>query len=93
MKVSGKRLKVIHGSAQDPGGSLKLSRLQLIAVVVAGAVLLVGGAQWPKRDAGPAPYAVSQAPAEAQAEPTAFEYFPAQYVNQAKEVEEYIQAF
>lgn len=31
--------------------------------------------------------------AEAQVAPATFEYFPGKYVNQAKEVEEHIQAF
>lgn len=94
MKVSDNGLTVIRGGgAQDPGGPLKLSRRQVIAIVIGGAMLLVGGAHWPKSDARPGQYAVSQASAEAPAGPSAFEYFPAQYQNQAKEVEQHIQAF
>ena len=57
------------------------------------AVVLVGGARWSDRDAGTAQQAVAQPNAAAQAEPATFDYFPAQYVNQATEAEEHIQAF
>ena len=47
----------------------------------------------PDRDADGAKDAAPQRNAEAQEESTTISYFPAQYVNQATEVEEHIQAF
>lgn len=86
-------LKVIHSNTGHGTGEPRTSRLRIIAAVVGLAVLLVGGAQWSQRDPALAQNAASQPAAEAQNEPTAFEYFPAPYVNQAKEVEEHIEAF
>ena len=64
-----------------------------VVVIVGLAVLLAVGAQWSQREPGTAQEAAVQLKPEAQAGPTTFDYFPAQYVNQATEVEEHIQAF
>jgi len=50
---------------------------------------------WLQHDAALAPEPTAQPEAAAQAAPPAIDYFPAQFVNQAKdkEVEEHIQAF
>jgi hypothetical protein len=88
-----KGLNDVESASRQGAGRLSGSRLQVIAAAVGLAVLLVGGARWSDRDAGPAQQAAVQPMAAAQAEPTAFDYFPDQYVNQAREVEEHIQAF
>ena len=93
MKTTDKGLKVIHGSRGQDADRTPTTGLQIIAAAVGLAVLLVGGARWSHRDEGTAQEASAQPTAAAQAEPTTFDYFPAQYVNQAKEVEEHIQAF
>jgi hypothetical protein len=92
MNDQDKGLKAVESGSGQGAGRLPGSRLQVIAAAVGLAVLLVGGVQWSHRDAG-AEQAAQQPESSAQAEPTAFDYFPAQYVNQAKEVEEHIQAF
>ena len=93
MKISDKGLQAIQGNVGQGSGEIQKPRLRIIAAVVGLAVLLVGGAQWSQRDAVTAQETAPQSKAEAQVEPTTFDYFPAQYVNQAKEVEEHIQAF
>jgi hypothetical protein len=93
MNVSDKGLNAIQDNIGQSSGEPRKPRLQIIAAVVGLAVLLVGGAQWSQRDAVTAQEAAPQLKAEAQVEPTTFDYFPAQYVNQGKEVEEHIQAF
>lgn len=93
MNVSTEGRQAIQGNVGQGSGDPRTSRLRIIAAVIGLAVLLVGGARWSHRDAGTEQQAAAQPKAEAQAEPTKFDYFPAQYVNQAKEVEEHIQAF
>lgn len=93
MNVSDKGLNAIQGNVGQGTGDPRTSRLRIIAAVVGLAVLLVGGAKWSQLDAEPAQEAAAQPKAEAQAGPATIDYFPAQYVNQAKEVEEHIQAF
>lgn len=93
MNVSDKGLNAFQGNSGQGTGDLRTFRLRVIAVVVGVAVLLTGGAQWSHRDAGTAQEVAVQPKAEAQAEPTTIDYFPAQYVNQATEAEEHIQAF
>lgn len=92
MNVSNKGLKVIHGNNHDANRP-QTSRLRIIAAAVGLAVLIVGGARWSDRGVGPSQEAAAQPKAAAQAEPTTFDYLPAQYVNQATEAEEHIQAF
>ena len=92
MKSGGNGLKVIHSnSGQEADQSRKL-RGWIIAAVIGLGVLLVGGAQWSHRNASSSQQTAAQ-PAAAQAEPAAIDYFPAQYLNQATEKEEHIQAF
>lgn len=93
MKTGENRLRVVEGNGMQRVEWSRKRRLQIIAAVVGLTVLLAGGAQWAQRGAGPAPQAAAQPKAAAQAEPAAIDYFPAQYVNQATEVEEHIQAF
>ena len=93
MKTSGMGLRVIDGNGGKDTDRFPTSRLQIIAAAVGLAVLVVGGVRWSDRDAGPAQQAAEQPKAAVQAEPATFDYFPAQYVNQATEVEEHIQAF
>jgi len=93
MNVSDKGLNAIQDNIGQSSGEPRKPRLQIIAAVVGLAVLLVGGAQWSQRDAVTVQEAAPQLKAEAQVEPTTFDYFPAQYVNQGKEMEEHIQAF
>lgn len=96
MKATDKGLKVIQGSRGQGASRLPSSRVQIIAAAVGLVVLLVGAARTlPQLDVDRANDAAVQPKAEAQAEPTAIDYFPAQFVNQAKdkEVEEHIQAF
>jgi hypothetical protein len=92
MKAVGNELKVGgDNSGQERTLSRKSQLLVIAAVIVLGA-LLVGSAIWTSPDLSP--QAASQAEGDTPA-PTAleFEYFPAQYVNQGKEIEEHIQAF
>lgn len=94
MKASDKGLKAIHGSNGKDARQDRTSRLQIIAAAVGLAVLLAGGASTlPQSGSDRANDAAEQPKAAAQAEPTTFDYFPAQYVNQATEAEEHIQAF
>jgi len=93
MNVSTEGRQAIQDNVAQGTSNLRTSRLQIIAAVVGLAVVLVGGARWSDRDAGTAQQAVAQPNAAAQAEPATFDYFPAQYVNQATGVEEHIQAF
>ena len=93
MKATDKGLKVIHSNSARDINRFPTSRLQIVAAAVGLAVLLVGGARWSHHDKGTAQEASAQPEAAAQAEPTTFDYFPAQYVNQATEKEEHIQAF
>ena len=94
MKAGDKGLKVIHGSNGKDARQFPTSRLQIIAAAVGLAVLLAGGASTlPQSDSDRANVTAEQPKAAAQAEPTTFDYFPAQYVNQATEAEEHIQAF
>jgi hypothetical protein len=91
MKTVGNELKVGGDSGQEEKLSLK-SQLLVIAAVVGLGGVIIGGAQWTHPDAGAAQGA-EQTEGDASAAPAAFEYFPAQYVNQGKEIEEHIQAF
>ena len=94
MKASDNGLKVIHASDGKDARQFSTSRLQIIAAAVGLAVLLAGGASTlPQSDSDRANDSAEQPGAAAQAAPATFIYFPAQYVNQAKEVEEHIQAF
>lgn len=91
MKSAGNELKVGGGSS---GGKLSpRSQMLVIAAVVALGALLIGSAHWTRPNTDSSPQAASQMEGDAPAAPTAFEYFPAQYVNQGKEIEEHIQAF
>jgi hypothetical protein len=92
MNDQDKGLKAVESGSGQDAGRFPGSRLQVIAAAVGLVVLLVGGAEWSHRDAA-TDQAAAQPESAAQAEPTAFDYFPAQYLNQAKEVEEHIQAF
>jgi len=93
MNVSDKGINAIQGTVGQGSGEPRNPRLQIVAAVVGLAVLLAGGAQWSQLDAVTAQEAAPQPKADAQTVPTTFDYFPAHYVNQAKEVEEYIQPF
>jgi len=93
MNVSDNGNNASKGNVGQGVGEPRNPRLPIAAAIVSLAVLLAGGAQWSQRDAAPAQEAAPQPTAEARVEPTGFSYFPAQYENQAKEVEEYIQPF
>ncbi len=94
MNIGTQHLSVIAGA---PGGESSQQahaprRDVAIAVIVAAVLLLgaaIGGAFSTRSEVDAAAHSVSPAP-----EPTeGFVYFPSQYVNQATEVEEHIQAF
>jgi len=91
MKSVGNELNVGGESGQEGKLSLR-SQLLVIAAVVGLGSVIVGGAQWTHPQAG-ASQGAAQSEDDASAAPGAFEYFPAQYVNQGKEIEEHIQAF
>jgi len=93
MNVNDKGLKVIHGNSTHDANLPRTSRIRVIAAAVGLTLLLVGGARWFHRDAGTAQEAAAQPQTATQAETGTFDYFPGQYVNQAKEAEEHIQAF
>jgi hypothetical protein len=93
MNVSDHGNNACKGNVGQGAGVPRNPRLPIAAAIVSLAVLLAGGAQWSQRDAGTAQEAAPQPKAEAQAVPATFDYFPARYENQAKEVEEYIQPF
>ena len=93
MNVSDNELNAIQGNVGPGSGDPQTSRLRIIAAVVGLVVLLAGSVRWSQLNAGTAQEAAPQPKAEAQVEPATFDYFPAQYVNQAKEVEDHIQAF
>ena len=90
MKSVGNEVNVVGGGRE---GSLSpKTQLRVVAGVIVLGALLVGSAHWtlPSTDSSSR---VTKTEDEAPAAPPAFEYFPAQYVNQGKEVEEHIQAF
>jgi hypothetical protein len=88
MKSAGNEVKVGDDSGQERKLSLRTQLLVIVAVAGLGAVI-IGGAQWTHPDAG-----ASQGAEQADGDATsAFEYFPAQYVNQGTTIEEHIQAF
>jgi hypothetical protein len=91
MKTVGNELKVGGDSGQEGKLSLGSQLLVIAAVVVLGSVI-IGGAQLTQPDAGVSQGA-AQSEDDASVAPGTFEYFPAQYVNQGKEIEEHIQAF
>ena len=93
MKARDRGLKVVQGSGGQDIDRSAIRRSQIIAAVIGLVMLAGGGARWAQLDEGSAKKAVVPAVPEAQAETAATEYFPAQYVNQAKEPEEHIQAF
>jgi hypothetical protein len=93
MKTSDKGLKLIHSNSGRDADQLSRLRLRIIAVAVGLIVLLAGAGRWSPFDAGPQQQAGVQPKAETQAEPASIDYFPAQFLNQATEVEEHIQAF
>ena len=90
MKSAGNELKM--GGDSGPEGKLSLrSQVLVIAAVVGLGSVIVGGAQWAHRDAGASQGAAQTE--DASAASSTFEYFPAQYENQATTIEEHIQAF
>jgi hypothetical protein len=94
MNARDKGLKVIHGSNGKDVRQFPTSRLQVIAAAIGLAVLLAGGASTlPQSDSDRANGTAEQPGAAEQSAPAAFIYFPAQYVNQATEAEEHIEAF
>lgn len=93
MTVGDKGSNAGRGNVGHGPGESRNPRLPITAAVVSLAVLLAGGAQWSQRDASTALESAPQPKAEAQAVAATFDYFPARYENQAKEVEEYIQPF
>jgi hypothetical protein len=91
MKSVGNEVNVAGGGGE---GSLSpKTQLLVVAAVVALGALLIGSARWTLPSTDSSSRATSQTEDEAPAAPPAFEYFPAQYVNQGKEVEEHIEAF
>jgi len=94
MKPHGDGRKEIQGDGGQGTDKRPNSRIRMIAVAIGFAVLLVGGASTlPQLDADLANDAVMEPAAETSAEPAPFVYFPAQYVNQATQVEGHIEAF
>jgi len=94
MKPHGDGRKEIQGDGGQGTDKRPNSRIRMIAVAIGFAVLLVDGASTlPQLDADLANDAVMEPAAETSAEPTPFVYFPAQYVNQATQVEGHIEAF
>ena len=90
MNIGRQHLSVIAGA---PGGESSQQahapRRDVAIAVIVAAVLLLGGAFSTRSEVDAAAHSVSPAP-----EPTeGFVYFPSQYVNQATEVEEHVQAF
>jgi len=69
-----------------------VTRLRVFALVIAFIILLLGAARWPERSAeiGPIREAPSQSAMPAVSD---FKYFPALYVNQARETPEHIESF
>jgi len=82
-------LRLIQNSEQG-GDRLPVSRLRVIAAVIALTALIAAGLHWPQGGAGPA---VQETTAQPFPEPGVFDYFPSQFVNQGKEVEEQVQPF
>jgi hypothetical protein len=74
--------RVIDSNAKQSGSTRSL----LFVVIVFGLLLALGAAQWV--DSVPVPAEPKDKQAETATTPTTpdFEYFPAQYVNQATEV-------
>lgn len=85
---NGNEQKVTESRDTQRAESSRMGRLQIIAALIGFAVLLAGGARWGEGESRPSPM-----PGETQVAPEPFEYFPAQYENQATEREEHIQAF
>ena len=94
MKASDKELRVITGSDVRDAGPTSKRHLWIVAAAIGLAVLLVGGGRsLPQGEADRAHDTDAQPHEAAQGEPTAFVYFPSQYVNQATDVEPHIEAF
>ena len=89
MKDTCKRLRLIHSNDGEDVDRNPTLRLPVIAAVIVLAALVAAGLQWQYGDAGP----VRETAAQPHAESVGFDYFPGQYVNQAKEAEEHIPAF
>jgi hypothetical protein len=91
MKSVGNEVNVVGGGRE--GNLSPKTQLLVVAVVIALGALLIGSTHWTRPGTDSSSRAASHAEDEAPAAPPAFEYFPAQYVNQGQEIGEHIQAF
>lgn len=93
MKTHQQRFSVIHSNNADPAVPARNTGLRITALVVVLAVALLAAANWVKSDQADNQSSSSVRPADDPNSSSDFVYFPGQYVNQATEPTEHIQAF
>ena len=93
MKTHQNRISAIHSNNGDPVVPARNTGHRVTALVVVLAVALLAAAHWVKSGQSDSQSNVSARPVEDSNASTEFIYFPAQYVNQATEPTEHIQAF
>ena len=94
MKAQAQHLEVVSANTESRGVIREFGvGHRIVGPIVVLIALVLGAAQWLHSGGdGAAPSAAQQAPAVGNSAPQ-FEYFPAQYVNQATESTEHIQGF
>lgn len=93
MKTHQQRFSVIHSNNADPTVPARNSGYRIAALAVVLAVTLLAAPNWVKPDQTGSQSGAAAKPAEDPNASTEFVYFPGQYVNQATESTEHVQAF
>jgi hypothetical protein len=102
--MSHPRYQWSHGTTEQPGRynaaetrgtrSARARRIgRSVGTALVFAVLTIGVAYWAKFSTEADAASRAAADSQVSISPAPFEYFPDQYVNQAKQAEEHIQAF
>lgn len=82
-----------HGKESPPAPTRRTRHPVAVAIAILAAVLLVAAAQWTQPGRGSGQHTATPEVKAGGSFSAEFDYFPDQYINQAKEPEEHVQAF